>query len=309
MRKVDRRAVEVPASLVPHREGRKRQSKGAIELERNTLFFEGKKPTKPNGDPITAMSFDAYGEDSVKTALHALFHGKCAYCESSYESTAPVDVEHFRPKGRVAEDENHPGYWWLAADWDNLLPSCIDCNRRRRQRLTGPDGSTSDASTGKQDQFPVLGHHLTDRALGIETEQPLLIDPCRDDPARHLGYRVVSDPLLALILPQDAPDALQRGEAAIRVHGLNRLALVQERTRLLRRLDLLRTVLARLDEAAALISTSPDPAVRQALTPIDLAVSRLLDDIRAMAADTEPYSTLVAQWLHHWAKDLTAVET
>ena len=25
------------------------------------------------------------------------------------------------------------GYWWLAAAWKNLLPSCPPCNQRRRQ--------------------------------------------------------------------------------------------------------------------------------------------------------------------------------
>ena len=300
MRKVDRRGVAIPASLVPHRPGRSRQSRGANELARNLLAFAEKRPRD--------MRFAAYGEDSVKAGLHALFHGKCAYCESCFDATAPVDVEHFRPKGRVAEDALHPGYWWLAADWDNLLPSCIDCNRRRRQRLAGPDGTPMAGSAGKMDQFPVEGTHLSDPEADINTERPLLIDPCRDDPARHLAFRVDSDPLLALAVPQDATDAPQRGATSIRVHGLNRLALVQERTRLLRRLEILREVLARLDEAAALIEASGDPQALQALVPVEIAVARLLDDMRAMAAETEPYSTMVAQWLGRWADDLARAE-
>ncbi|AMY68274.1 hypothetical protein [Frigidibacter mobilis] len=297
MRRVDRRGVEVPASLVPQSPGRKRQSKGASELARNLLAFAEGRPKD--------MAFTAYSEDSVKAGLHSLFHGKCAYCESFYDATAPVDVEHFRPKGRVAEAEGHPGYWWLAADWDNLLPSCIDCNRRRRQRLAGPDGAPMADSTGKADQFPVDGAHLADHLAEIGAERPLLIDPCRDEPARHLAFRVDPDPLLALVLPLDAAEAPQRGAAAIRVHGLNRLALVQERTRILRRLELLRDVLARLDEAAALIEASGNAAARKALAPIEFAVARLLDDMRAMAAETEPYSAMVTQWLRHWATDLS----
>lgn len=300
MRRVDRRRVEVPASLVPHRPGRSRQSKGANELARNLQALAEHRPKD--------MAFAAYSEDSVKAGLHALFHGKCAYCESFYDATAPVDVEHFRPKGRVAEDEAHPGYWWLAADWNNLLPSCIDCNRRRRQRLAEPGGAPMADSTGKADQFPVEGAHLADHAADIGAERPLLIDPCRDDPARHLGFLVDTNPLLALVLPLDAAEAPQRGAAAIRVHGLNRLALVQERTRVLRRLELLREVLARLDEAAALIEASGDAAARQALAPIEIAVARLLDDMRAMAAETEPYSAMVARWLQHWASELARAD-
>ncbi|MEF9674035.1 hypothetical protein QNM99_25505 [Pseudomonas sp. PCH446] len=48
-----------------------------------------------------------------------------------------MDVEHYRPKGAVSEDASHPGYWWVAMDWDNLLPSCIDCNRKRKQVTPG----------------------------------------------------------------------------------------------------------------------------------------------------------------------------
>ncbi|WP_415184629.1 hypothetical protein [Phaeovulum sp.] len=296
MRQVDRKRVAVPASLIPHRPGRSRQSIGANELAKNIAKF--------TAGHLQEMKFAAYGQDSVKAALHALFHGKCAYCESFFDATAPVDVEHFRPKGRLAEDKAHPGYWWLAADWDNLLPSCIDCNRRRRQTHARADGAPMAESSGKQDQFPMDGPYISDYEADIASERPLLLNPCRDDPAQHLTFRVLPDPLLALALPRDPPDAPQRGVAAIRVYGLNRLALVQERTRILRRLELLRDVLAQLDEAAALIEASADPAARRALAPINAAVDRLLNDMKGMAAETEPYSAMVTEWLRYWADDL-----
>jgi uncharacterized protein (TIGR02646 family) len=296
MRWVDRKAVPVPASLVPHLAGRRRQSKGATELARNTKSFAANQPR--------SMKFEAYGEDSVKAALRALFHGKCAYCESFYDATAPVDVEHFRPKGKVAGNDAHPGYWWLAADWDNLLPSCIDCNRRRRQRIVVPDGAPIDDLAGKLDQFPVSGDHVTGPDIDIGTERPLLVDPCRDDPADHLSFRVDADPPLALVLPRNPVDAPQRGTTSIAIFGLNRLALVQSRTRILRRLELLRTVLARLDEAARLLEISADPGARKALASVEVAVGRLLEDLRAMADDTEPHCTMVREWLRHWAEDL-----
>jgi uncharacterized protein (TIGR02646 family) len=295
MRKVDRSTVPVPASLAPYREGRSRQSKGANELARNRAAFAAKKPK---------MVFAAYKEDNVKAALHALFHGKCAYCESFYGSTAPVDVEHFRPKGKVAEDNAHPGYWWLAADWGNLLPSCIDCNRRRRQQVKGRDGVALAQYGGKQDRFPVETAHVTDPSVDVSVEKPLLIDPCRDDPARHLGFLVDNMPPLALALPLDAPSAPQRGEKSISIFGLNRLALVQDRTRILRRLEMLRSVLAQLEQAAQDLKTLPDPLAQKALAMIELAIDRLLEDICAMAADTEPYSTMVAAWMDRWADDL-----
>src|SRR5688500_10656800 len=84
-----------------------------------------------------SFTYAAYKLPTVKEAIQTLFHGKCAYCESNYTNVHPVDVEHFRPKGRIVVEgkPSKPGYYWLAARWENLLPSCIDCNRERKQLL------------------------------------------------------------------------------------------------------------------------------------------------------------------------------
>ncbi len=70
----------------------------------------------------------------------ALFFGKCAYCEGALE-LIDGDVDHFRPKGAVSDQHGkpitidgdefreHQGYYWLAYDWRNLLPSCKTCNQ------------------------------------------------------------------------------------------------------------------------------------------------------------------------------------
>ena len=129
---------------------------------------------------------NVYADPSVKAALEKLFRDKCAYCERKIEG---MDVDHFRPKGRVAERMDHPGYYWLAYEWENLYPSCEYCNRRRRDRPRWDDAVEFPAG-GKYDQFPVLDEST--RAMGPEdelgAEQRLLIDPCRDDPEECLGY-------------------------------------------------------------------------------------------------------------------------
>src|SRR5262249_38675962 len=105
--------------------------------ERRRLInnFENDKELK-----INAALYSRY-----KDFLIRLFNGKCAYCESKFTVSQPGDVEHFRPKGRVVDDNfkpirvqhptkgeiEHPGYYWLAYEWKNLLPSCADCNRFR----------------------------------------------------------------------------------------------------------------------------------------------------------------------------------
>jgi hypothetical protein len=112
----------------------------------------GKKEARQAGDSLAAwkgdpakwtFKFSAYGLPEVKSALAELFHGKCAYCETSYDASQPMDVEHWRPKAQVesVEGKTKPAYYWLAASWENLLPCCIDCNRRRKQVdvLTGEE--------------------------------------------------------------------------------------------------------------------------------------------------------------------------
>src|SRR3954464_1089354 len=75
--------------------------------------------------PTVSMTFSVYGEDEVKDRLNELFGYKCAYCETDFGPAMPVDVEHYRPKGRVVGPAGNllfPGYWWLASTWSNLLP-------------------------------------------------------------------------------------------------------------------------------------------------------------------------------------------
>jgi hypothetical protein len=128
--------------------------------------------------------------------LLKLFNDKCAYCETVIGSNQPGDVEHYRPKGRLRDhtskvvrvkvrntEMDHPGYWWLAYDWLNLLPSCIDCNRRRRH---GAD----QALAGKADLFEVRGSRAALPNDDLKKEQPLLLDPSTPDfdAAKHFEF-------------------------------------------------------------------------------------------------------------------------
>ena len=99
-----------------------------------------------------AFDFKTYNDTLLKDELKKTFL-KCAYCESSYGAVYDGDVEHFRPKGKVAEkDPPTPGYYWLANDWDNLFLACQHCNQRRKHLLFG---ETELRGYGKLDQFPI----------------------------------------------------------------------------------------------------------------------------------------------------------
>jgi hypothetical protein len=305
VRKVNRGKEAPPAALS------KRNRRNKSELDRVRAHIAKKDPKKGS------FEFEVYKDDEVKRRLEALFHGKCAYCETFYAVSAPVDVEHFRPKGSVSEDPSHPGYWWLAMDWDNLLPSCIDCNRRRGQ-IVVTDGAPSLAEllassrtatgpqrglSGKQDSFPVSGTRMAPEGIDYAAEQAILLDPCRDDPEEYLEFHIDHNHPLGLVLPSANPQRSIRGATSIHTYGLNRLRLVQERTRLLRRLEFLSFMAIELASMAAEVA---DPVVASSMPPgradgiarrLDFLANRTLTEMRAMAEPTEPYSAMARQWL------------
>lgn len=164
---------------------------------------------------------DLYKDQEVKMALEKLFYDKCAYCESQITADNSWDVEHYRPKGRVAERPNHPGYYWLAYTWENLFPSCIFCNQRRRDHPRYDDPRMLPAA-GKLDQFPI--ENEVDRAMtpnhNIFLEKPLLLNPNNkeDDPEKHFTYDILGN-----ILPLDEND--RSAVETIRICNLKRRRL------------------------------------------------------------------------------------
>ncbi|HEX4611889.1 MAG TPA: hypothetical protein VH092_27080 [Urbifossiella sp.] len=162
-----------------------------------------------------------WGELKVWLLRH-FFNYKCAYCETDVRRQRQ-EMEHYRPKAGVNYREagkrtltlpevewlpgqriKHPGYFWLAYHWKNLLPCCGPCN----------------SGAGKKNQFPVadpavrphlLLHPLTPGQLpaylqppaecgkrpghyyldpdGLDArEEPLLLNPYVHDPRQHLRF-------------------------------------------------------------------------------------------------------------------------
>jgi hypothetical protein len=155
----------------------------------------------------------------------ALFNEKCAYCEAKITADQiRGDVEHFRPKRRVrdekgnvvyiAETTPHPGYFWLAYEWTNLLPSCISCNR--------PHRNAAGESVGKADRFPLVDEKKRAKkpADHLPAEAPLLLNPYVDDPAQHLKF----DPEVGTV-----SGITDRGRITAHLLDLNRDGLVEER--------------------------------------------------------------------------------
>jgi hypothetical protein len=176
-------------------------------------------------------SADDVDEDLYKggrEAIYNLFHGKCAYCELDLGAGQRLgDVEHFRPKGRVT-DENyqliyvdkqgkhaHPGYYWLAYDWTNLFPACLSCNR--------PGTEADGTKAGKWDRFPISGKRAIRKNDPLAPEEPLLLNPYVDEPRDHFIF----DPDTGIMTGKTP-----RGEATIKILGLNREKLIENRKRM-----------------------------------------------------------------------------
>jgi hypothetical protein len=181
------------------------------------------------GQPVSADS-SLYGrlKKKVFTDVNGAFHGKCAFCEERIRSNQHGDIEHFRPKGAIVDEatnqaikltvtgDPHPGYYWLAYNWENLLPSCVLCNQ--------PSTEPGEQRIGKRNYFPLADESKRAQKPGDEAQEtPLLIHPVWENPGKDLGI----DATGVLF----ARDGSARGDACIRIFGLNLRDLPDERKR------------------------------------------------------------------------------
>ena len=153
----------------------------------------------------------------AKECLKEHFHGKCAYCESEFESVAWGDVEHYRPKRKVT-GEVHPGYYWLAYEPSNLMPSCQRCNQ-------------GDAKVNK---FPIAagGKRALTEADNLGAEAPLLLNPYDSShcgwTANHLKYVFERDGW-ELLATGRVEGLTPEGKESVDIYKLNRPPLVKRR--------------------------------------------------------------------------------
>lgn len=252
MIKIDRPKGSTPEGLV---------SKGLKERRANRL-------ARIAGEEL---SFTAYSSAPVRTQLTAIFGRKCAFCESILAGTQSGDIEHYRPKGKVVIDTPPPattkihkqGYYWLAASWPNLLISCADCNRPRTQ----PDFDDRARVIGKANYFPIENEAA--RATGprgLRNEQPLLLNPCIDNPDEHLVF--LDDGRVEPAIKDGHPS--RKGEMTIHYLGLARIELLQMRARHRR------TVMAAIRHTVLALEEGRDPGAD-------------LDDLLGLLSPTEAY--------------------
>jgi uncharacterized protein (TIGR02646 family) len=180
------------------------------------------------------FDFTAYNSNkAVKKALIKLFNGKCAYCESRLVTVSRGEIEHFRPKLGIGSDKKallKPAYYWLAANWNNLLLACTNCNQQNTFEIIGEGTKT----VGKMNQFPLLNEKLRCRhpnhIIDKENLVRLVIDPCIDKPQKHIYFTNSG-----LIKPTKRKGTIVsiKGKTSIDVYALQRKELVEEREMLI----------------------------------------------------------------------------
>jgi len=155
-------------------------------------------------------------QSSVREKLNKYYFQKCGYCEV----ICKAEIEHYRPKKGITEDKTHNGYYWLAYEWSNLVPSCRYCN----------------TEGGKGNQFPVIGKRVASPTLdnldnlditqslassqNLSLEKPYLLHPEIDDPSKVLGFTIDDEKKGIKIVGLDTD--VKRGEKTIKICNLNR---------------------------------------------------------------------------------------
>jgi uncharacterized protein (TIGR02646 family) len=313
MIRVDR-PVTTPADVLAVLD--KLLTSGQTELEAAREYYSAVPP------PKKAYKFLKYKAFEVCRSLDTLFHGKCAYCESPYRAVDALDIEHFRPKGGVSEATAHPGYWWLAAVWTNLLPSCPACNQRRRHAQYVPGMTAEEFEhelqrepmivTGKGNAFPVRDNNwIVIESLDLSVEDPLLINPCERDPKQHLEWAFdrdpkvpiwQADPIFSIVRPRKTDDGTQDeyGQTSIAIYGLNRSGIVRERTARVKEMQRIsRPIVDALLDLAAIPDSQGDAAVR-----LRVRLSGYKSDLLSFTHSTTRYSGMASAYVHEFDGEL-----
>lgn len=178
-------------------------------------FVESLKERVAAGEVLKSKDFEGkyWRKDDVKQALFEMHSGKCCYCERKRDKKREPDVEHFRPKAGVTEDADHPGYWWLAYDWENYFFSCKKCNQEH-----------------KKTQFPLLMNGRS-RAYtfedSLDEEKPFFINPEKENPEKFIGFEWRK--AWGVYVKAIGLDDELRGYTTIKSIGLNEGTIPQQR--------------------------------------------------------------------------------
>jgi uncharacterized protein (TIGR02646 family) len=160
-------------------------------------------------------------ESTVREKLNKYYYHKCCYCELHCKA----EIEHYRPKKGVTgvPKNEHRGYYWLAYEWTNLLPSCRYCNTEggKHNHFT-IQGTRVAYPNYYSDGSLIKEKHIPNKAP-LKFELPYLLHPEIDNPKLHLGFYPNKEIKGVDIIPIDLSSSkISRGSETIRICNLNR---------------------------------------------------------------------------------------
>lgn len=223
----------------------------------------------------------------LRPLLRRLSNGKCWYTEAKQEGT-DVDVDHFRPKKRVAEladaASSHFGYWWLAYDPSNYRYSCIVANRRRHDVEFGRTG-------GKADHFPIFQE--TERAREPDadhsSERPLLIDPCVAGEPELITFKEDGEAMPRFADTTGNSYKYRKAEKSIELYSINHSEFVKARLDLRDEIEKLRQDALRYFKKIETGDSDHEAGYSRAIEQLDL-----------LRAEDQPYSAFCSAMINRF---------
>lgn len=167
----------------------------------------------------------------IKPFLEEASNRKCWYTESK-NAGCLNDLEHFRPKGRVADKNDNViyWYWFLAFNPNNYRLSSQVPNRLNGNEVLGKTG-------GKGNHFPLLSGSVHANNLAeIDNESPVLLDPCNEGDTLLLEFSPEGRPVVSQQFSKDAV-AIERVLQSNLLLNLDYTTFNEERERLYNRIS------------------------------------------------------------------------
>lgn len=159
MIKVDKDLNAIPVSLRVDEVSLRKNPAKTTHMRRMEVINDGCYPSVNN-----SVNHDKrYKYKDIKDSLEALYHCKCAFCETKSEQ---MHVEHYRPK--------RGGYYWLAYSWANLLLCCPTCNINKGDDFPLAEGGVRVSFNNTDEDIQRINTLSLDYD---ETECPLLLNP------------------------------------------------------------------------------------------------------------------------------------
>lgn len=210
-----------------------------------------------------------------KTELFEAFSGKCVFCERIITDDRSRRILHYRPNPFDRRSNNYT-YIWLNWQWPNIYPACEQCYVNY-PKYWDTNHYTGNQADPKKDPFDVL---FSVEKLSKQ-EVPLIIDPCFDNPARHIIFQESGDKV-------SIEGKTRRGKITIKTlsKSLNDDKLCKER-------------MVELKEFKELYERTL--AIPDEVKNSDL-LAECASDLLAECASDQQFAGMKRQFLHSWLK-------